>query len=216
MCSKTQENFEKLNKQLEKVIRVAESEKAPRLYLRGLIVLEDYLAQTLANKDAKKKMSPSNVKALNAMKQKLKKTCKQYENEISEERKKPEEEEEEEEESEESEEEEESEDEVSGEEQESKKLPEAGGEELTSGWETQKSRKERGFDRQFQKEPSEITWEMVNSKLKEIIAARGRKGTDRNEQVEQLQYLTRVAKTPAQKLEVILQVNSAEGLWGRG
>ncbi|CBI29961.3 unnamed protein product, partial [Vitis vinifera] len=185
-----QESFDKINKQLEKVMRVTESDKVPTLYIKALVMLEDFLSQALANKDAKKKMSSSNAKALNSMKQKLKKNNKQYEDLINKYREHPESEEEE--------------DEEDGEDREDS-AAEAGG-----GWEKKMSKKDKLMDKQFMKDPSEITWDTVNKKFKEIVAVRGRKGTGRIEQVEQLTFLTRVAKTPAQKLEILFSVVSAQ------
>ncbi|XP_031400642.1 eukaryotic translation initiation factor 3 subunit C-like [Punica granatum] len=209
-----QESFDKINKQLEKVMRVMESDKAPTVYIKALVMLEDFLAQSLANKDAKKKMSSSNAKALNSMKQKLKKNNKQYEELINKYREHPESEEEPE--DEEEEEEEESDDseiedptklDVSDQEEGSEVDEALDSQE--SGWKLKMSKKDSLLVKQF-RDPKEATWEKVNKWFKEIVAARGRKGTGRYEQVEQLTFLSQVAKTPAQKLEILFSVVSAQ------
>ncbi|KAH7529129.1 eukaryotic translation initiation factor 3 subunit C isoform X2 [Ziziphus jujuba] len=213
-----QESFDKINKQLEKVMRVTESEKVPSLYIKALVMLEDFLNQAMGNKDARKKMSSSNAKALNSMKQKLKKNNKQYEDLINKYREHPESEEEKDE-DEEDEEEEETDSEI---EEDPSKIVMSGTEDeedeeeddrdnLTeAGWERKMSKRDKLMDKQFMKDPSEITWDTVNKKFKEVVAARGRKGTGRFEQVEQLTFLTKVAKTPAQKLEILFSVVSAQ------
>ncbi|XP_057826719.2 eukaryotic translation initiation factor 3 subunit C-like [Cryptomeria japonica] len=177
-----QESFDKLNKQLEKVIRVTKSVQVPRLYIKALVMLEDFLAHALANKEAKKKMSSSNVQALNSMKQKLKKNNKLHEVDIERYRASPV-----------------SEDDVdkSDENDEDSEVDveedpaklaascnivsdededEEEGQDEKGGWK-KKSKRDKLMDKQFMRDPSEITWEMVDKKRKEIISACGRKGT---------------------------------------
>ena len=59
------------------------AEPIPPFYVRTLISLEASLNTAIAKeKEAKKKMNATNNRALNAMKQKVKKAVKEYEKEI--------------------------------------------------------------------------------------------------------------------------------------
>lgn len=68
---------------------------------------------------------------------------------------------------------------------------------------------EKKKDAFFAKKPEEITWDMVDRKLQDIVLSRGRKGTDRREAVEHLTFLATVAKGPAQQVEANMHAVSA-------
>ncbi|CAL8466376.1 g5912 [Coccomyxa elongata] len=194
--SSVQSLFDKLNKQMEKAQKATESLGAPRVYIKMLVELEDRVNATFVNKELVKKMSPTNNKAFNTMRQRLRKHNPAYAEQMEKFREAPESEEEESEE----EEEEESSDEESDEEE---------GEEGEDGFEKARSAKEKKKDKLLTMDPKEITFEMVNKKLQEIVLSRGKKGIDRQDQVDMLTYLATVAKGPYQKVEVLVHVVSA-------
>ena len=171
-----------------------------------MVELEDFLNATLENKDVKKKMSPTNAKALNTMRQRLKKHNVSFVDQMAKFRENPESSDEEEvvvvkkkkKVKDEDEDDEDDKEEGEGEE----------GEEDNEGFET-KVKGERKKDKLMTMDPKDITYELVAKKLKEIIMTRGRRGTDKQEQVEMLSYLATVAKGPAQKFELLSQLISS-------
>eukprot|EP00891_Asterochloris_glomerata_P007222 jgi/Astpho2/7222/fgenesh1_pm.00113_%23_10_t len=192
--------FDKLNKQLEKTQKVTMSLGVPRKYVRILVELEDSLATTLADKEAKKKMSPTNARALNAMRQRLKKHNINYQEQIKAFRDNPESTAEEPSDASESD---------SFDSDGSDEGEQGEGEEDNEGFEKIRSKTEKKKDKILSMDPTQISYDMVTKKLKEIVMARGKKGVDRNEQVDMLTYLATVAKGPVQKMDVLIQVVSA-------
>ncbi|WVZ67539.1 hypothetical protein U9M48_016600 [Paspalum notatum var. saurae] len=208
------EKFEKFNKHLEKVVRVNESADIPKMYIKSLVLLEDFLAEANANKKAKKKMSSSSAKALNSMKQKLKKNNKNYEELIQKCKENPE-----------SFEDETADDKDTYEDDDENGMDVEDPEKIAmlqsdeeadekddeegQTW-TDATKKDKLMDKWFLKNPSEITWDIVDKKLGEIVASRGKKGTGRIERVEQLEFFTCVAKTLAQKLQILFHLISAQ------
>ncbi|KAF5842012.1 eukaryotic translation initiation factor 3 subunit 8 N-terminus-domain-containing protein [Dunaliella salina] len=170
--------FDELNRRLDKYQKY-QGVAAPRMYIRMLVELDDFLNDTMANKDIKKKMSSTNAKALNAMRQRLKKHIPMFAELVEKYKENPESTDEEEEE-----------------------------EEEEGGKEEGKAMTKK-LDKLMTMDPKEITFEMVHKKLMEIVSTRGRRGTDRQEQLEMLQYLVTVAKGPAQRFEVLGQLVSS-------
>ncbi|TPX54006.1 hypothetical protein PhCBS80983_g06080 [Powellomyces hirtus] len=226
-----QNEFEKLNKAYSKAGTIIQREGIPRFYIRTIIQLEDFMKESLSNKDAIKKMNASSSRALNAMKQKLRKHNKQYEADIEKFKATPVDTEASADEAEAaaakkvvrksiSESESESEDDKPAGRDKSVKV--SGDEESESDFEQKKSSKEKkrlakaaaaeargeAAD-EFQVvgkggKVFEVKPENLFKKLQEIIEARGKKGTDRQIQMDHLQKILDVAVSSYQKVKVLL------------
>ncbi|GIL91165.1 hypothetical protein Vretimale_18799 [Volvox reticuliferus] len=187
--STIQELFDILNQRLERTRKFLVGPTVPRVYLKCLIELEDYLNETLGNKDLKKKMSQTNAKAFNTMRQRLKKHNINFADQMTKVRENPDEDDEEED-------------------------AESASSESESGDERdQEDRKhqqqQKAKDKLLTMDPKEITYEVVARKLREIVVSRGRRSTDKQEQVEMLTYLVTVARGSAQRFEVLAQLTSS-------
>merc|ERR1712146_512600 len=85
-----QENFEEVNKIVVKQANLIKKEGGePRFYIKMLVDLEDFLAVTLKDKVAQKKMNKANGRSLNRMKLSLRKYNAGYEAKIKEFRENP-------------------------------------------------------------------------------------------------------------------------------
>jgi len=79
-----QSDFDALNRQLTKYYRLDAlndtKKEPPKAYISAIVLLEDFLNKTAENKD--KKLSKTNTKAFNAVKQRLKKNNREWEEQI--------------------------------------------------------------------------------------------------------------------------------------
>ncbi|TPX69786.1 hypothetical protein SpCBS45565_g02134 [Spizellomyces sp. 'palustris'] len=222
-----QNEFEKLNKAYSKANAIIQREGVPRFYIRAIVQLEDFLKETLTNKDAIKKMNASSSRALNAMKQKLRKHNKQHEAEIEKWRANPVTEAASADEAAKKAAQEASSDDESSDESDDEKPAGRskwvkGGDSETDEFEKPKQRtkkkgskaaaaaaEEKGEPGDFQVvgkggKVFDVKPENMFKKLREIIEARGKKSTDRQLQMQHLERILEVASTPYQKVKVLL------------
>ncbi|PBP17569.1 eukaryotic translation initiation factor 3 subunit [Diplocarpon rosae] len=180
--------FDKLNRQ---VIKLVQAGNTPKLYVRAISELEDFMNETIAKqKVSTKKMNATNARGLNAVKQRIKKNNKDYQKDIDSYRadkdafmesdeeeepapkpKKPKA--------------------VSG-------VPQAAFEEDDEGFSTVGK---GGRTLQF-------TPESILKHLRTIMESRGKKNTDRTEQIKIMEKLFEVATTPYQQVRVLLTLIS--------
>ncbi|KAI7869875.1 eukaryotic translation initiation factor 3 subunit 8 N-terminus-domain-containing protein [Spinellus fusiger] len=187
--------FDKLSVSVTRATTGFDSIRVPSFYIKTLADTDDFLQDTLQKeKAAKKKMSAGNNKAVNAMRQKLKKLTKQYETEIAEYKKDPEAYMEE-------------------EEEEDVPLPV-----LKPGFlkkEVTPATEDEAADDGFTsvgksgKAVVEVTNETLLTKLRETLENRGKKNTDREEQLSVLEILLQKSKSPFQKISVLLALISS-------
>ncbi|KAG7446402.1 eukaryotic translation initiation factor 3 subunit 8 [Guyanagaster necrorhizus] len=184
--------FDKLVRMIQRQHNV--SEPVPPFYIKALISLESSLNAAIAKeKESKKKMNATNAKALTAMKQKVKKSVKEYEQDISKyntdpetferdyaaltTREAPP---------------------VSGTARSTSRSVDADGEVIDDFTTVGKGGKSMQF-----------TSESIFKNLQAVQEARGKKNTDRAEQIRILEKLLEVAATTYQRLRVLLALISS-------
>ncbi|KAI9828167.1 MAG: Translation initiation factor 3 subunit c [Phylliscum demangeonii] len=180
--------FDKLNRQ---VVKLVQAETTPKIYVKAIADLEDFMNETIAKqKVSTKKMNATNSRGLNAVKQRIKKNNKDYAKEIESYR--------------------EDQDAYMESEDDEPAAPVA-----------KKARKsqpaldadETGDDEGFATvgrggKALQYTSESLLKNLRIIMESRGKKNTDRAEQIRVMEKLNEVALTPYQKIRVLLALIS--------
>ena len=181
--------FDKMNRQ---VIKILQSGNTPKLYIKTIADLEDVINETtVKQKVTIKKMNASNTKGLNAMKQKIKKNNKDYIKEVESYR------------------------------EDKEKYMESDDEEEVAP--VERIRKPKGqrideLDAQIDDEgfstvgkggrTLQYTPESILKHLRTIVESRGKKNTDRGEQIRIMERLLEVATTPYQRIRVLLTLTA--------
>ena len=186
MCAE----FDKMNRQ---VIKVVQQGASPKLYIKKIADLEDLVTETNDKQKAPgaKKMNPIAAKGFNAMKQKIKKNNKDYVTEIEKYR------------------------------EDKDGFMESEDEEpLEVEQKTRKNKVQRldAIEQAIDEEGFATvgkggkalvyTPESILKHLRTIIESRGRKNTDRTEQIRIMERLLDVANTPYQRIRVLLTLIS--------
>ncbi|KAL6364906.1 hypothetical protein LRP88_00879 [Fusarium phalaenopsidis] len=188
--------YDKLNRQVTKL----PGSKPPKPYIRILAELEDFMNESLAKaKVTPKKMNATQARALNAVKQKIKKTNKEYQSQIDSYR------------------------------EDKDGFMESSEEEVVSA-----PVKAKKVSLQVEAAPTEeaddegfatvgkggrtlqYTPESIFKHLRTIMESRGKKNTDRAEQIKVMEKLHEIANTPYQKIRLLLTLVSARFDLGSG
>ena len=181
--------FDNLNRQIQKVIQQGGT---PKIYVKIIADLEEFVNETNEKQKASgKKMNANNARGFNAMKQKVKKNNKEYITEIEKYR--------------------EDKDTFMESEDEEEVQPQARQprRDRALGIEIDSQLDDEGFATVGRGGRALIyTPESILKHLRTIIESRGRKNTDRQEQIKVMEKLLEVAQTSYQKVRVLLTIIS--------
>jgi translation initiation factor 3 subunit C len=183
--------FDKLNRQ---IVKVLQSGPVPRIYVKTVADLEDFVNETVAKqKSSNKKMNASNAKGFNAIKQKIKKNNKDYATQVEKYRANK--------------------DAYLDEEEEEVKKPVPTAPRLTKLERVEAPAAAPGDDDGFATvgrggKTLQYTPESILKHLRVIVESRGKKNTDRLEQIKTMEKLLEVAQTPYQRIRVYLTLIS--------
>jgi translation initiation factor 3 subunit C len=188
--------FDKLNRQ---VARLQESGKTPKPYIRIVAELEDFMNEALAKqKVTPKKMNATQARALNAVKQKIKKNSKDYQKQIDAYRADKDEF-------------------MESSEEEAPAPKPKKAVKIVADEPAPEDIDDEGFIT-MGKSGRAMTYtpEGIFKHLRGIMETRGKKNTDRQEQITVMGKLNDIAQTPYQRIRVLLAIVSARFDLGSG
>merc|ERR1740130_1445887 len=206
------EDFASLHKLLEKAKQIVAKEGVPTFYFKALLSLDVCLQKALADKPAIKKMSKTNAKSLNGMKQNLKKKMTEHETKLAEVKKAGGIDDEEDDESESESESESSSESSSDEEGDAPKgkaafmkaAPKAA---KPSAKETKAAAAKKTEEAKGPKQIKDYNEAEIDDRCNLILSQRGRKGkTSVEEQISVLSQLADVTKRPSKEIELLSHV----------
>ena len=175
------------------VVKINQSGNTPKIYIKAVADLEDFINETiLKQKSTTKKMNASNTKGFNAMKQKIRKNNKDFATEVEKYK-------------------DDKEDYMATEEEEEaapvEKIKKNKVDRINAL--DQAIDGEEGFSTVGRGGKTLVyTSESILKHLRTIIESRGKKNTDRAEQIRIMERLLEVANTPYQKIRVLLTLIS--------
>ncbi|RAL62246.1 hypothetical protein DID88_004816 [Monilinia fructigena] len=181
--------FDKLNRQVAKLIQ---SGTTPKVYVKAIAELEDFMNETLAKqKVTPKKMNATNSRGLNAVKQKIKKNNKDFQKDIDAFRA----------------------DKDAYMESDDEEIVAPKAKKAKSSSTAQNVASFEEDDEGFATvgkggRTLQFTPESILKHLRTILESRGKKNTDRSEQIKIMEKLYEVAQTPYQRIRVLLTLIS--------